>query len=762
MMNRLTIFALLMLSFLMNAKTQTATELEQWGDEAYKTGNYQAAWNFFNDAAKLDSTKLVLWYKMGESSREFFNYNSAFICFRIVYEKDMGQQFPLALFWMAELSRNTADYLMARAYYSLFLEQPESDAFLCDKAREQLQHFDLIEKMVADTNKVASTEHLNLPVNTPFSEFGGVQLSDDRIYFSSVQPMLSDDGTGILGNSFLSSIYFSKFTTRGLSRPEKMEEPINSKSEHSANICFNEDGSEIWFNRCAMTNEYKYRCDIFNSKLENGHWTKPEKISINISEYNTTQPSYSTDSSGLGILFFASDRPGGMGQLDIWYSVRKDGKYNAPVNAGSIINSAGNEITPFYDTTETTLYFASDWYYGLGGYDIFYSKGALSSWQQPQNAGKPFNSPANDFFFNINTVDRDGYFTSNREGSYFFKGETCCNDLYAFYRNAKTPIDTIPPDTMVTENLLKQKIDKLLPLDLYFHNDVPDPRSRDSITTTTYDETYYAYTAMIERYKKEYSRGLNSADAVKAGEEIEIFFLAYVTAGFQDLLELTPLMISDLEAGSRVAIKIQGFTSPLTNTEYNISLAKRRIGSVENYLSKVDGGKLTPYIRGTAANGGRLIINAEPVGEALSDPFVSDNPNDSRNSIYSIAAARERRIQIVSYESDFEGQVARQLQGPLLVMSVNDVSISLASETQACATITITNTGDETLEISTLRSNQPWMIASLKNQSLVPGNVTTLKICIDEALLKNPALGILVIESNSRDKRSVVYVRVVN
>jgi hypothetical protein len=84
MMNRLTIFALLMLSFLMNAKTQTATELEQWGDDAYKTGNYQAAWSFFNEAAKLDSAKLALWYKMGESSREFFNYNSAIICILIV------------------------------------------------------------------------------------------------------------------------------------------------------------------------------------------------------------------------------------------------------------------------------------------------------------------------------------------------------------------------------------------------------------------------------------------------------------------------------------------------------------------------------------------------------------------------------------------------------------------------------------------------------------------------------------------------------
>ena len=169
---------------------------------------------------------------------------------------------------------------------------------------------------------------------------------------------------------------------------------------------------------------------------------------------------------------------------------------------------------------------------------------------------------------------------------------------------------------------------------------------------------------------------------------------------------------------------------------------------------------MKPYIDGTAPNGGRLIIQAEPVGEALSAPFVSDNPNDTRNSVYSISAARERRIQIVSYESDYAGQKTRKLSGPLLNLSANDVNLSLKDKQKQCIQLTITNSGDEALDISSMRSDQPWLQAKLKNNSIAPGTITTLDVCVDQQLLKDPALGILIIGSNSRDKQSVVYVRV--
>ncbi len=757
-------FALLLILTFFSCFTvvaQVNQQLEIRGDEAMRMGNYQTAWNYYNEAVKTDSVNLALWFKMGESARELFNYPLAYQCYRIVFERDRKGQYPLALFWMADLSRNMGDYHMARAYYLLFLEKDTIQAFYADKASEQVNRMDDVIGIVEDTARVATVEHLVFPVNSPFSEFAGFQFDDDRLFFTSVQPLLNDDGSGILGNGFLSSVYYSDFTPKGLTRPVLFAEPVNSRSEHTANLWMSPEGDEVWFNRCEMNSDYKYRCDIFYAKLLNGSWSKPEKLAINDPASTSTQPFFCTDTAGNELLYFSSDRSGGMGQLDIWYSVRKNGRYNAPVNAGSLINSPGNEITPFFDTLYGRLWFSSDWYYGMGGYDIYYSEGGMSAWNRPLNAGMPFNSPANDFYFCINSVDRDGYFTSNREGSYFFKGETCCNDLYAWYAGQPVRTDTLPDDTLPVEvNVLKERISELVPLDLYFHNDIPDPRSRDTVTMSSYDETFYAYTAMIDRYRKEYAKGLSGAEAEKAESEIEVFFMAYVTAGFRQLLELTPLLSEDLEAGSRVTLKIQGFCSPLTSTEYNINLAKRRICSVLNYFNLVDGGKLRPYIEGRAPNGGQLIVIQEPVGEALSAPWVSDNPNDMRNSVFSIAAARERRIQIVSYESDYAGSKVSKLNGPLLVISSSEIRFSLKNDSSLCARVTMTNAGDEELLVESVRSDQPWVNTKVDKMQLIPGNVTTLNVCIDRTMLKNPALGVLVITSNSRDKRSVVYVRV--
>lgn len=738
---------------------QTEEEYRQWADEAFEVGNYQTAWTYYSGAVKLDSTNLYLWYQMGLSAKEFYSYSKAYSCFKIVYENDKAKTYKLSLFYMAELSRNLSDYIMARVYYMLFLDDYlEVDKFK-QKAEEQLQNMDKIEEIASDTSSVI-VEHLPVPINSPFSEFSGFQQNDEFLVFSSVQPLISNDEKGILSNFFLSSIYISRFTQKGLSRPVLFDAPVNSKDEHTANICFNDDYSVAWFNRCKMIGGYKWTCDIYESRWNEHGWQKPIKLDINEEGYTSTQPFYYTDTSGVGILLFSSDRPGGIGGLDLWYSVYKDQEFDIPIHCGSIVNSPGDEISPFYDTLERKLYFASDWYYGLGGYDIFCSEGGFSSWSMPKNAGIPFNSSANDFAFNINREDRDGYFTSNREGSYYFKGETCCNDIYAFYGEDKIDLDSLPPDTVIAEYRLEREILDLVPLNLYFHNDVPDPRSRDSLTNTAYDESYYEYVAMIERYKREYARGLSGEERSIAESDIEVFFLAYVNDGFKRLLELVPLLKEDLEQGSHVTMKIKGFTSPLTDTEYNIVLAKRRINSIINYFRRIDDGALVLYLEDRAPNGGKLTILTDPVGEALSDPFVSDNPNDARNSVYSIAAARERRIQIVSYESDFAGSRVKTLAGAVINLSQNELNFSLGTDTAFCQTIIIENKGDEVLEIYRINSAQHWIQAYLPRKSVAPGKKVEMKICIKNELLSGSALGIIILETNSRGEKSVIYVRV--
>ena len=90
-----------------------------------------------------------------------------------------------------------------------------------------------------------------------------------------------------------------------------------------------------------------------------------------------------------------------------------------------------------------------------------------------------------------------------------------------------------------------------------------------------------------------------------------------------------------------VQINIKGFASPLNDKEYNMSLAKRRISSLKNYLREFQDGYLSPYI-----DSGKIIFIELPFGENKANNKISDNPYDRDKSVYSIEAANERRIEI--------------------------------------------------------------------------------------------------------------------
>ena len=125
-------------------------------------------------------------------------------------------------------------------------------------------------------------------------------------------------------------------------------------------------------------------------------------------------------------LYFASDRPGGLGGTDIYSSHYQDGHWTVPEALGTPVNTPGNELFPFVDENGD-LYFSSDGHPGLGGYDVFKSaRGPLAVFASPINLGTPLNSPGDETGFIIDRSGRHGYFASDRLGGH--GGD----DLYSF------------------------------------------------------------------------------------------------------------------------------------------------------------------------------------------------------------------------------------------------------------------------------------------------------------------------------------------
>lgn len=196
-------------------------------------------------------------------------------------------------------------------------------------------------------------------------------------------------------------------------------------------------------------------------------------------------------------------------------------------------------------------------------------------------------------------------------------------------------LDKVPPVTRLT-------LEGYLPFPLYFDNDEPDRRSTDVVTSKNYIQTNNAYVERKDVFKNKSSKGLSGEQKIQAEYDMENFFGTKVSPAASTLVRFTDHLLRYLEQGNVAEIIIKGYASPLAQDEYNLSLTKRRISSIENHFISYNGGVFKKFI-----DQGFLKVSEAPYGEKLSNNGVSDNPRDDKNSIYSIPASLERRVEII-------------------------------------------------------------------------------------------------------------------
>jgi outer membrane protein OmpA-like peptidoglycan-associated protein len=204
---------------------------------------------------------------------------------------------------------------------------------------------------------------------------------------------------------------------------------VNTKYHEAAAAVF-PDGSVIYTRNNFINGRVQKSADGINKlKLYTASGDQLNKITefpYNSNDFSTGHPTLNLNGS---IMIFASDRPGGFGGTDLYYTVRAgNGSWNTPVNMGKRINTEGNELFPYLDK-DKTLYFASTGHAGLGGLDVFeVTLKEMVATDLPKNMGAPINSPKDDFSL-IKTADgKQGYFSSNRRGN---------DDIYHFKRTVQ-------------------------------------------------------------------------------------------------------------------------------------------------------------------------------------------------------------------------------------------------------------------------------------------------------------------------------------
>lgn len=645
MIKKAFLLSLLLMLFSNFVSAQKLKQLLEDGDKAMADNDFFSAAIYYNKAILQDSSDIAIQYKYAEASRLNYDYDVADRWYTKVYKKDpSGKLYPECVFWLATIKKSKGKYKDAKKMFDKYAKKnkKKKDSYFVKKANQEVLACDHAQLLVARPDKTITIIHLDSAVNSKVSEYAPVQI-DSVLYFSSLRDAKDRDKKNHVNYN---KIYTAIQDSIKWHKANELDTLFNRSGIHNANTAFNEDHSRVYITRCEQKNAQEFVCEIYSSDYKDGRWTSLKKLpsEVNLPGSNNTQPAvgFWGDEE---VLFFSSNRPGGEGKMDIWYSkINKDGSYGKAINAGKKVNSIEDEKTPYYCKPCQELFFSSTWHKGLGGLDIFKSPFKDGALAEPINLGVPINTSYNDLYFSISSDKSKAFLSSNRPGSYFEEKESCCNDIYMF----KIPVITEPPKKVDSTQVFVTQMKLLVPLTLYFHNDEPDKKTLAITTKKSYKKAWEEYTAMREQYKKEYSKGAADKDMDRAVNDIEALFDDSVDAGMQDLEKFAQLLVKVLKNNEKVTITMKGYCSPLASTDYNVNLAKRRISSLKNYFMEYENGILVKYINNPVVTEGSITFLEEEIGELKARPNVSDDYYDTKNSVYSPAAALERKIQIIA------------------------------------------------------------------------------------------------------------------
>jgi hypothetical protein len=225
-------------------------------------------------------------------------------------------------------------------------------------------------------------------------------------------------------------------------------------------ITFNPSGNTAWFSRnyrienvMGNVNDTTNKLGIFNAGLNGLNWINIAPFAFNDPKFNFTTPALSPDETRL---YFSSDKPGGYGGMDLYYSEKKDGIWTEPVNLGPLINTPKSESFPFA-SADGKVFFSSDGHPGFGGKDIYYTLQIRENWIRPVHLDSAINSIADDFGIVTDSAFEQGYFSSNRMKTddifnfhilqpQFAHCDTIKenNHCFTFYDERQQLLDTVP------------------------------------------------------------------------------------------------------------------------------------------------------------------------------------------------------------------------------------------------------------------------------------------------------------------------------
>jgi outer membrane protein OmpA-like peptidoglycan-associated protein len=434
-----------------------------------------------------------------------------------------------------------------------------------------------------------------------------ISADDGTMWFTRKQPYVDKNGiSGMISDKELELFSYSNRDKIGqFTKGQRMPYPFNKEgSEGGATMSI--DNKHVFFTKCKDEGGPVVNCDIYYSDNINGEWTEAKKLEgVNDPIYWDSQPTLASDGK---TLYFASDRKGGRGGVDLYVTVKDivTGVWSKPENLGPVINTSNDEKTPFVHSDFQTLYFSSDGQPGVGGFDIFYSrKGEDGKWGEPKNIGIPINTNADDLGFFVSTDGHLGYFASNEPGRakgrsvgkydiYFFElyKEARPDEVAFFKGKVEDKANTEKKDfkVEVKDAVTKKVTEAMVDTVTGDYAVVVNTKVKNDLIITVKKDNYAFSSQLVLKDSIKDSKPVKvnmQVDTIKVNEKYPLNNIYYKT----NSAELDPrsmIVIEEfvefLKANPTITIEVYGHTDNTGDAKSNLALSTDRAFTVRDKL----------------------------------------------------------------------------------------------------------------------------------------------------------------------------------
>ncbi|MCH8903902.1 MAG: OmpA family protein [Bacteroidetes bacterium] len=593
-------------------KIEDPKKLLKTADNLFSRGSYYTAIDYYLRVCELDSGNVYANHQLAEVyylSRDYANAEGWYI---ESYTMDPAA-YPLDLYMYAKMIKMNGKYDESIKQFERFTkEYKERDKRVYKKLVDnEILGCKFAKEALLDPKKV-KLRHLGNTINCAYSDLAPVPMGDTALIYASLRA----DSVIIKGSNgnFKVTLYKAKKRNNIWVGDGELEGPFNDKKKHTSNGAFSPDSARFYFVRCVEDKAQKMTCSIYLSEFVDNVWQDAEELgsTVNMPGFTSTYPTVGTNKKGLEVLYFVSNRPNGVGGLDIWYVVRdkRTKKFGQAFNARKTINTPADEVTPFYDNENKQLYFSSDGLPGMGGYDVFVTTGMLKKWSVPENLGYPVNSSVDEMYYILREDRETGFIVSNRPGGIALKSETCCDDIYSFrwFNVIRFAIEGIVLDQDDSTRVPMEGSDVSLML---IDSETGEEVFMKSDTTRTERDNIFFFTLGKEMRIKLLAAkkgwltgstmastvGLESSDTLSAiiyirkitekAYKIKNIFYDFDSKELrEESLPNLDSMVTVLNDNPLIIVEISSHTDSRGSADYNLNLSQKRAESVVKYLAK--------------------------------------------------------------------------------------------------------------------------------------------------------------------------------